>query len=199
MIFKYQDQTFGGPESIVGFAIYEGEYYWLNCNGIDKVDYMLDCNLIIGSLNLVFVVRKSRSNIAPISVDLAYRRVYYTSEDCVKKIEVYIDRIALKPGTGVTFPCTPYIKGKGHSLPFGKFGYIVKRVYGDDIPEYKPLTTYLSSCEIKNRYLMEPLGYLLGGVNYTINRLYASYIGISLYEALYRKKPDLSNLRALGC
>ncbi|KAG0157963.1 hypothetical protein PDIDSM_5475 [Penicillium digitatum] len=31
-----------------------------------------------------------------------------------------------------------------------------------------------------------------------MNRLYASKIGISPYEALFGKKPDLSNLRALG-
>lgn len=42
-------------------------------------------------------------------------------------------------------------------------------------------------------------GYLLGAINYTINRLYASKIEMSPYEALYGRKPDPSNLRALGC
>ncbi|KAJ9481029.1 hypothetical protein VN97_g12480 [Penicillium thymicola] len=42
-------------------------------------------------------------------------------------------------------------------------------------------------------------GYLLGGITYTINRLYASKIEMSPYEALYDRKPDLSNIRALGC
>jgi hypothetical protein len=60
-------------------------------------------------------------------VDLAYRRIYYTSKDRVKKIEIYIDRITLKPGTGVTFLYTLYIKGKGHSLPFGKVRSIRSR------------------------------------------------------------------------
>ncbi|KAJ5462263.1 hypothetical protein N7530_010468 [Penicillium desertorum] len=117
MTFKHQDQTFGGPESIVGFATYEGEHYWLNCTGIDKVNYMLDCNLVTGSPNSVFATK--RGSPAAISVDLAHRRVCHASEDRVKKIEVHVDGVALKPGTGVTFPCTPYIKGKGHSLPFG--------------------------------------------------------------------------------
>ena len=67
--------------------------------------------------------------------------------------------------------------------------------------------------EIKNRHLVEPLvavmseyqlpkylwGYLLGGINYTMNRLYASKIDMSPYKALYGRKPDLSNLRLLGC
>jgi hypothetical protein len=38
----------------------------------------------------------------------------------MKKIEVYIDRIILKLGSSVTFLYIPYIKGKGHTLPFRK-------------------------------------------------------------------------------
>jgi hypothetical protein len=126
MTFKHQDQTFGGPESIVGFAICEGEHYWLNCNGIDKVDYMLDCNLVTRSPNSVFAIKRGSSP-AAISMDLAHRRVCYASEDRVKKIEIYVDGIALKPSTGVTFLCTLCIKGKGHSLPFGKVRSIRSR------------------------------------------------------------------------
>jgi hypothetical protein len=32
----------------------EGEHYWLNCAGIDKIDHMIDCNLVTGSPNSVF-------------------------------------------------------------------------------------------------------------------------------------------------
>ncbi|KAJ5124616.1 Reverse transcriptase RNA-dependent DNA polymerase [Penicillium bovifimosum] len=294
MTFLHQDSTLGGPESVVGNATREGEHYWLNCYGVDKVDSMLRCNLVTGSQSSVFAVKKT----TPISVDLAHRRACHAGEDRVRKMETHGDGIALKPGTGVTFPCTPCIKGKGHALPFGKvrsirsrpgellhldvwgpisiashggehyfvtftndatrytwlfllksraevtekfislesylrtqFNYVVKRVHGDDAPEHKPLDRYLKSrgvvwdptppytqqlngvSEIKNRHLVEPLvaimseyqlpkylwGYLLGGVTYTMNRLYASRIGMSPYEALYGKKPDLSNLRALGC
>ena len=94
----------------------------MNCNGIDKVETMLDCNfsLLTGSLNSVFTVRRPGSTIPAISVDLAHRRVCYASEDRVKKMEIHVDGIVLKPGSGVTFLYTPYIKGKGHALPFGK-------------------------------------------------------------------------------
>ncbi|KAJ5478258.1 hypothetical protein N7530_003767 [Penicillium desertorum] len=223
IIFKHQDQTFGSPESIIGFATCEGEYYWLNCNSIDKVDYILNCNLITRSLNLVFIVRKPRSNIAPISVDLAYRRICHTGEDYIKKIEIYIDSVALKPSTGVTFPCTPCIKGKGHSLPFGKEPISIASyssehyfvTFTDNATRFIWLFLLKSRAEVTEKRFtvitllnisrLPPIsllvlpkylwGYLLSGVNYTINRLYTSRISISPYEALYRKKPDLSNLQ----
>ncbi|KAG0156252.1 hypothetical protein PDIDSM_3429 [Penicillium digitatum] len=290
MTFKHQDNH--GPESTIGFATCKGEHYWLNCAGIDKINHMLDCNLVTGSPNSIFAI-----NSTPISIDLAHRRACHAGEDRVRKMETFADGIKLKKGAGVTFPCAPCIKGKGHALPFGKersirkpgelihldvwgpisiashggehdfitftddatrftwlfllktrsqvtevyiqletylktqFGYTVKRVHGDDATEHKPLAIYLASkgtvwdptppytkqlngvAEIKNRHLVEPLvavmteyqlpkylwGLLLGGINYTMNRLYASKIGMSPYEALFGKKPNLSNLRALGC
>ncbi|KAG0153439.1 hypothetical protein PDIDSM_5292 [Penicillium digitatum] len=254
MTFKHQD--FYGPESTMGFATCEGEHYWLNCAGIDKIDHMIDCNLVTGSPNSVFATQRE---IIPISIDLAHRRACHAGEERVRKMEIFADGVKLKKGAGVTFPCAPCIKGKGHALPFGEersirskpgefihldvwdrslsrltetqFNYVIKKVYGDDAPEHKPLAAYLASkgtvwdptppytkqlngvAEIKNRHLVEPLvavmaeyqlpkylwGLLLGGINYTMNRLYASKIGMSPYEALYGKKPNLSNLRALGC
>ncbi|KAG0154462.1 hypothetical protein PDIDSM_30 [Penicillium digitatum] len=273
MTFKHQD--FYGPESTIGFATCEGEHYWLNCAGIDKIDHMIDCNLVTGS-----------------------KLSCHAGEERVRKMEIFADGVKLKKGAGVTFPCAPCIKGKGHALPFGKersirskpgefihldvwgpisiashggehyfvtftddatrftwlfllksrsqvtevyiqletylktqFNYVIKKVHGDDAPEHKPLAAYLASkgtvwdptppytkqlngvAEIKNRHLVEPLvavmaeyqlpkylwGLLLGGINYTMNRLYASKIGMSPYEAFFGKKPNLSNLRALGC
>ncbi|KAG0159435.1 hypothetical protein PDIDSM_6957 [Penicillium digitatum] len=293
MTFKHQD--FYGPESTMGFATCEGEHYWLNCAGIDKIDHMIDCNLVTGSPNSVFATQRE---IIPISIDLAHRRACHAGEERVRKMEIFADGVKLKKGAGVTFPCAPCIKGKGHALPFGEersirskpgefihldvwgpisiashggehyfvtftddatrftwlfllksrsqvtevyiqletylktqFNYVIKKVYGDDAPEHKPLAAYLASkgtvwdptppytkqlngvAEIKNRHLVEPLvavmaeyqlpkylwGLLLGGINYTMNRLYASKIGMSPYEALFGKKPNLSNLRALGC
>lgn len=294
--FKLQDQH-TSSESVVGFATYEGEHYWLNCSGINKVDAILDCNLVSGSPNSVFAIKKGSSP-TPISVNLAHRRAYYAGENRVRKMEVHSNRIKLKKGAGITFPYTLCIKGKGHTLPFGKersirskpsdlihldvqgpisiasyggeryfitftddasrftwlfllqsrsqvtetyiqlenhlktqFGFTIKKVHSDDATEHKPLATYLASkgtvwdptppytkqlnsvAEIKNRHLVEPLvavmteyqlpkylwGYLLGGINYTMNRLYASKIEMLPYEALYGRKPDLSNLRTLGC
>ena len=238
--FKYQDTY--SIESIIGFAIQEGEHYQLNYNSINKVKTILDYNfsLLTGSPNSVFTIKRG-SPIA-ISVDLAHRYIYYTSEDYIKKIEIYIDRIILKPGSSVIFLYTPYIKGKGHTLPFSKvrsirskpgefihlnvqgpisiisysreyyfitftndttrftqlfllksrakviekfiqlesylktqFSFTIKKVYSDNTPKYKPLTTYLSSrgviqdptplyikqlnsvAKIKNRHLIEPL------------------------------------------
>jgi hypothetical protein len=293
MTFKHQD--FYGPESTIGFATCEGEHYWLNCAGIDKIDHMIDCNLVTGSPNSVFATQRE---IIPISIDLAHRRACHAGEERVRKMEIFADGVKLKKGAGVTFPCAPCIKGKGHALPFGKersirskpgefihldvwgpisiashggehyfvtftddatrftwlfllksrsqvtevyiqletylktqFNYVIKKVHGDDAPEHKPLAAYLASkgtvwdptppytkqlngvAEIKNRHLVEPLvavmaeyqlpkylwGLLLGGINYTMNRLYASKIGMSPYEAFFGKKPNLSNLRALGC
>ncbi|QQK46171.1 Retrovirus-related Pol polyprotein from transposon TNT 1-94 [Penicillium digitatum] len=223
MTFKHQDNH--GPESTIGFATCKGEHYWLNCAGIDKINHMLDCNLVTGSPNSIFAI-----NSTPISIDLAHRRACHAGEDRVRKMETFADGIKLKKGAGVTFPCAPCIKGKGHALPFvtevyiqletylkTQFGYTVKRVHGDDATEHKPLATYLASkgtvwdptppytkqlngvAEIKNRHLVEPLvavmteyqlpkylwGLLLGGINYTMNRLYASKIGMSPYEALF--------------
>ncbi|KAG0153774.1 hypothetical protein PDIDSM_2429 [Penicillium digitatum] len=271
MTFKHQD--FYGPESTIGFATCEGEHYWLNCAGIDKIDHMIDCNLVTGSPNSVFATQRE---IIPISIDLAHRRACHAGEERVRKMEIFADGVKLKKGAGVTFPCAPCIKGKGHALPFGKersirskpgefihldvwgpisiashggehyfvthrvyiqletylktqFNYVIKKVHGDDAPEHKPLAAYLASkgtvwdptppytkqlngvAEIKNRHLVEPLvavmaeyqlpkylwGLLLGGINYTMNRLYASKIGMSPYEAFFGKKPNLSNLRAL--
>ncbi|KAJ5472442.1 hypothetical protein N7530_006443 [Penicillium desertorum] len=100
--------------------------------------------LVIG-FTIYKVFTTKRGSLAPISIDLTYRRIYYTGKDYIKKIEIYIDRIALKPSTNVTFLYTPYIKGKGYSLPFGKFSYTIKKVYSNNAPKYKPLTTYLSS------------------------------------------------------
>ncbi|KAG0154714.1 hypothetical protein PDIDSM_282 [Penicillium digitatum] len=253
MTFKHQD--FYGPESTIGFATCEGEHYWLNCAGIDKIDHMIDCNLVTGSPNSVFATQRE---IIPISIDLAHRRACHAGEERVRKMEKFADGVKLKKGAGVTFPCAPCIKGKGHALPFGKersirskpgefihldvwgpisiashggehyfsprstynwetylktqFNYVIKKVHGDDAPEHKPLAAYLASkgtvwdptppytkqlngvAEIKNRHLVEPLvavmaeyqlpkylwGLLLGGINYTMNRLYASKIGMSL-------------------
>ncbi|KAJ5562411.1 hypothetical protein N7535_003136 [Penicillium sp. DV-2018c] len=91
---------------------------------------------------------------------------------------------------------------------------VVSDVERRNVGPHSPYTQQLNGVsEIKNRHLVEPLvaimseyqlpkylwGYLLGGVTYTMNRLYASRIGMSPYEALYGKKPDLSNLRALWC
>ncbi|KAG0154310.1 hypothetical protein PDIDSM_1690 [Penicillium digitatum] len=271
MTFKHQD--FYGPESTIGFATCEGEHYWLNCAGIDKIDHMIDCNLVTGSPNSVFATQRE---IIPISIDLAHRRACHAGEERVRKMEKFADGVKLKKGAGVTFPCAPCIKGKGHALPFGKersirskpgefihldvwgpisiashggehyfvtftddatrftwlfllksrsqvtevyiqletylktqFNYVIKKVHGDDAPEHKPLAAYLASkgtvwdptppkqlngvAEIKNRHLVEPLvavmaeyqlpkylwGLLLGGINYTMNRLYASKIGMS--------------------
>ncbi|KAG0157409.1 hypothetical protein PDIDSM_4594 [Penicillium digitatum] len=259
------------------------------------IDHMIDCNLVTGSPNSVFATQRE---IIPISIDLAHRRACHAGEERVRKMEIFADDVKLKKGAGVTFPCAPCIKGKGHALPFGKersirskpgefihldvwgpisiashggehyfvtftddatrftwlfllksrsqvtevyiqletylktqFNYVIKKVHGDDAPEHKPLAAYLASkgtvwdptppytkqlngvAEIKNRHLVEPLvavmaeyqlpkylwGLLLGGINYTMNRLYASKIGMSPYEAFFGKKPNLSNLRALGC
>ncbi|KAG0155347.1 hypothetical protein PDIDSM_922 [Penicillium digitatum] len=282
MTFKHQD--FYGPETLL---------VELRC--IDKIDHMIDCNLVTGSPNSVFATQRE---IIPISIDLAHRRACHAGEERVRKMEKFADGVKLKKGAGVTFPCAPCIKGKGHALPFGKersirskpgefihldvwgpisiashggehyfvtftddatrftwlfllksrsqvtevyiqletylktqFNYVIKKVHGDDAPEHKPLAAYLASkgtvwdptppytkqlngvAEIKNRHLVEPLvavmaeyqlpkylwGLLLGGINYTMNRLYASKIGMSPYEAFFGKKPNLSNLRALGC
>ncbi|KAG0156254.1 hypothetical protein PDIDSM_3431 [Penicillium digitatum] len=273
MTFKHQD--FYGPESTIGFATCEGEHYWLNCAGIDKIDHMIDCNLVTGSPNSVFATQRE---IIPISIDLAHRRACHAGEERVRKMEIFADGVKLKKGAGVTFPCAPCIKGKGHALPFGKErsirskpgefihldvwgpisiashggehyfvtftddatrftwlfllksrSQVTEKVHGDDAPEHKPLAAYLASkgtvwdptppytkqlngvAEIKNRHLVEPLvavmaeyqlpkylwGLLLGGINYTMNRLYASKIGMSPYEAFFGKKPNLSNFRAL--
>jgi hypothetical protein len=101
-----------------------------------------------------------------------------------------------------------------------QFDFTVKKVHGDDAAEHKPLAQYLQgkgviwdpTPEVENRYLVEPLvaimaeyhlpkylwGFLLKGVNYTMNRLVHSRIDMTPYEALFGKKPDLSHLRALG-
>ncbi|QQK42944.1 hypothetical protein Pdw03_6845 [Penicillium digitatum] len=181
MTFKHQDNH--GPESTIGFATCEGEHYWLNCAGIDKINHMLDCNLVTGSPNSIFAI-----NSTPISIDLAHPRACHAGEDRVRKMETFADGVKLKKGAGVTFPCAPCIKGKGHALPFvtevyiqletylkTQFGYTVKRVHGDDATEHKPLAIYLASkgtvwdptppytkqlngvAEIKNRHLVEPL------------------------------------------
>ncbi|KAG0160747.1 hypothetical protein PDIDSM_8277 [Penicillium digitatum] len=115
MTFKHQD--FYGPESTIGFATCEGEHYWLNCAGIDKIDHMIDCNLVTGSPNSVFATQRE---IIPISIDLAHRRACHAGEERVRKMEIFADGVKLKKGAGVTFPCAPCIKGKGHALPFGK-------------------------------------------------------------------------------
>lgn len=116
MTFKLQDH--GCQESVVGFATCEGEHYWLNCSGINKVDVMLDCNLLSGSPRFIFTTKKGSP--VPISIDLAHRRACHAGENMVRNMETRADRLKLKKGAGVTFPCTPCIKGKGHALPFGK-------------------------------------------------------------------------------
>ena len=80
---------------------------------------ILDSNLVSGSPNSVFTIKKGSSP-TPISVNLAYRRAYHASKNRVRKIEVYSDSIKLKKGAGITFLYTLYIKGKGYTLPFGK-------------------------------------------------------------------------------
>ncbi|KAJ9481030.1 hypothetical protein VN97_g12481 [Penicillium thymicola] len=117
MTFKLRDQ-YALSESVFGFATYEGEHYWLNCSGIDKVDVMLDCNLLSGSPNSIFATKKGSPT--TISIDLAHRRACHAGENRIRKMEICSEGIRLKKGAGVTFPCTPCIKGKGHALPFGK-------------------------------------------------------------------------------
>ncbi|KAJ5164701.1 uncharacterized protein N7500_006531 [Penicillium coprophilum] len=118
---------------IVGYTTYEGEHYWLNYLGINKLNYMISVNLLSGSLNSVFALDK----IAPISIDLVYRCTYYTSKDRVRKIEIYTNSIKLKKGIGVIYPYAPYIKGKGYTLPFGKVTKIKNRLL------IEPLITFL--------------------------------------------------------
>ncbi|KAG0160526.1 hypothetical protein PDIDSM_8056 [Penicillium digitatum] len=191
-MMKFKHQDFYGPESTIGFATCEGEHYWLNCAGIDKIDHMIDS--------------------------------CHAGEERVRKMEKFADGVKLKKGAGVTFPCAPCIKGKGHALPFGKersirskpgefihldvwgpisiashgvtevyiqletylktqFNYVIKKVHGDDAPEHKPLAAYLASkgtvwdptppytkqlngvAEIKNRHLVEPLVACYGRVS----------------------------------
>ncbi|KAG0156199.1 hypothetical protein PDIDSM_3376 [Penicillium digitatum] len=222
MTFKHQD--FYGPESTIGFATCEGEHYWLNCAGIDKIDHMIDCNLVTGSPNSVFATQRE---IIPISIDLAHRRACHAGEERVRKMEIFADGVKLKKGAGVTFPCAPCIKDVWGPISMRltespryiqletylktQFNYVIKKgTVSDPTPPY---TKQLNGvAEIKNRHLVEPFavmaeyqlpkylwGLLLGGINYTMNRLYASKIGMSPYEALFGKKPNLSNLRALGC
>ncbi|QQK42943.1 hypothetical protein Pdw03_6844 [Penicillium digitatum] len=109
MTFKHQD--FYGPESTIGFATCEGEHYWLNCAGIDKIDHMIDCNLVTGSPNSVFATQRE---IIPISIDLAHRRACHAGEERVRKMEIFADGVKLKKGAGVTFPCAPCIKGDNY-------------------------------------------------------------------------------------
>ncbi|QQK44266.1 hypothetical protein Pdw03_8167 [Penicillium digitatum] len=109
MTFKHQD--FYGPESTIGFATCEGEHYWLNCAGIDKIDHMIDCNLVTGSPNSVFATQRE---IIPISIDLAHRRACHAGEERVRKMEIFADDVKLKKGAGVTFPCAPCIKGDNY-------------------------------------------------------------------------------------
>ncbi|KAG0155364.1 hypothetical protein PDIDSM_939 [Penicillium digitatum] len=243
------------------------------------IDHMIDCNLVTGSPNSVFATQRE---IIPISIDLAHRRACHAGEERVRKMEIFADGVKLKKGAGVTFPCAPCIKGKGHALPFGeersirskpgefihldvwgpisiashggehyfvtftddatRFTWlfllksrsqVTEKVHGDDAPEHKPLAAYLASkgtvwdptppytkqlngvAEIKNRHLVEPLvavmaeyqlpkylwGLLLGGINYTMNRLYASKIGMSPYEAFFAKyklDPHMEEARLLA-
>lgn len=116
-----QLQSYQYAHSIVGYATYEGEHYWLNCCGVNKVDAMLDANfqtnLFTGSLNSVFATKAVST---PISIDLAHRRACHAGENPDRKMETCSDGVKLKKGSSVTFPYTPYIKGKGHALPFGK-------------------------------------------------------------------------------
>ncbi|KAG0161170.1 hypothetical protein PDIDSM_8704 [Penicillium digitatum] len=81
------------------------------------IDHMIDCNLVTGSPNSVFATQRE---IIPISIDLAHRRACHAGEERVRKMEKFADGVKLKKGAGVTFPCAPCIKGKGHALPFGK-------------------------------------------------------------------------------
>ncbi|KAG0156280.1 hypothetical protein PDIDSM_3457 [Penicillium digitatum] len=274
MTFKHQD--FYGPESTIGFATCEGEHYWLNCAGIDKIDHMIDCNLVTGKLCLCYTERDhTYLHRSGTSSSLSRR------EERVRKMEIFADGVKLKKGAGVTFLVLLALRpgefihldvwgpisiashgGEHYFVTFTddatrftwlfllksrsqvtevyiqletylktQFNYVIKKVHGDDAPEHKPLAAYLASkgtvwdptppytkqlngvAEIKNRHLVEPLvavmaeyqlpkylwGLLLGGINYTMNRLYASKIGMSPYEAFFGKKPNLSNLRALGC
>lgn len=92
---------------------------------MDKVDFMLDYNLITGSPNSVFIVKKDSPTL--ISINLTYRRAYYIGKDRVWKMEMYTEGIKLKKGAGVTYPYVPYIKGKGYTLPFGK----VRSIYSN--------------------------------------------------------------------
>ncbi|QQK42998.1 hypothetical protein Pdw03_6899 [Penicillium digitatum] len=108
MTFKHQD--FYGPESTIGFATCEGEHYWLNCAGIDKIDHMIDCNLVTGSPNSVFATQRE---IIPISIDLAHRRACHAGEERVRKMEIFADGVKLKKGAGVTFPCVLALRTSG--------------------------------------------------------------------------------------
>ncbi|EKV21942.1 hypothetical protein PDIP_01670 [Penicillium digitatum Pd1] len=76
---------------------------------------MLECNLVTRSPNSIFAI-----NSTPISIDLAHRRACHAGEDRIRKIETFANSVKLKKGAGVSFPCVPYIKGKGYTLPFSK-------------------------------------------------------------------------------
>lgn len=117
MTFKFQNAP---SESIVGYATCEGEHYWIHCSGVNKINTMLshNVNLLSRSPNSVFATKHNSP--VPISADLAHRRAYYAGENRVRKMESCSDGIKLKKGAGATFPCAPCIKGKGHTLLFGK-------------------------------------------------------------------------------
>ncbi|KAG0159725.1 hypothetical protein PDIDSM_7249 [Penicillium digitatum] len=72
MTFKHQDNH--GPESTIGFATCKGEHYWLNCAGIDKINHMLDCNLVTGSPNSIFAINSPQFQLILLIVVRATRR-----------------------------------------------------------------------------------------------------------------------------
>ncbi|QQK46720.1 hypothetical protein Pdw03_1618 [Penicillium digitatum] len=212
MTFKHQD--FYGPESTMGFATCEGEHYWLNCAGIDKIDHMIDCNLVTGSPNSVFATQRE---IIPISIDLAHRRACHAGEERVRKMEIFADGVKLKKGAGVTFPCAPCIKGKGHALPFGEERSIRSKP-GEFIhlDVWGPIS--IASHGVTEVYIKLET-YLKTQFNYVIKKVHgddapehkplAAYlaskgtIGMSPYEAFFEKRntkldPHMEEARLLA-